>query len=281
MSVDVEDYFHVAALSEAISRDDWEHMDARVDQSTRRVLDVFDVAGTKATFFILGWVADRHPALVKEIHRRGHEIACHGYSHRLVYEQAPEEFRAETLRSKRLLEDLSGEAIDGYRAASYSITPKSRWALEILSEAGFQYDSSIFPVRHDLYGIPGAARFPHILKTDSGAELVEFPPTTARIGGQNVPAAGGGYFRLYPYALSRWLLRRVNEGEGQPAIFYLHPWEVDPDQPRFEVGWRSRFRHYNNLDKCEERLRRLLGDFRFAPAREVLSRLNLLARPAS
>ena len=281
MSVDVEDYFHVAALSEAISRDDWEHMNARVDHSTRHLLDMFDAAHTRATFFVLGWVADRHPLLVKEIHRRGHEIACHGYSHRLVYEQTPEEFRAETLRSKQMLEDLSGEAVDGYRAASYSITPKSRWALDILVEAGFHYDSSIFPVRHDLYGMPGAARFPHILTTDSGAELVEFPPTTARIGGQNVPAAGGGYFRLYPYVLSRWLLRRVNECEGQPAIFYLHPWEVDPGQPRFEVGWRSRFRHYNNLDKCEGRLRRLLGDFRFAPAREVLSGLNLLASPAS
>jgi polysaccharide deacetylase family protein (PEP-CTERM system associated) len=281
MSIDVEDYFHVAALSGAISRDDWDSMSARVDQSTRRLLEVFDTTGTRATFFVLGWVAERHPVLVREIHRRGHEIACHGYSHRMVYQQSPEEFRSETLRSKALLEHISGEAVTGYRAASYSITAKSRWALDILAEAGFRYDSSIFPVRHDLYGIPDAPRFPHVLTTDGGARLVEFPPTTAHIMGQNIPAAGGGYFRLYPYPLSRWLLRRVNAGEGQPAIFYLHPWEVDPDQPRVNAGWRSRFRHYNNLAKCESRLRRLLVDFRFAPAREVLSSLGLLDEPAS
>jgi polysaccharide deacetylase family protein (PEP-CTERM system associated) len=277
MSVDVEDYFHVAALSEAISRDDWEGMNARVVQSTRRLLEVFDAADTKATFFVLGWVADRHPELVKEIHRRGHEIACHGYSHRMVYDQAPEEFRAETLRSKGLLEDLTGEPVAGYRAASYSITPKSRWALDILVEAGFLYDSSIFPVRHDLYGMPDAPRFPHVLTTDNGAKLVEFPPSTARLLGQNLPAAGGGYFRLYPYALSRWLIQRVNRDEGQPVIFYLHPWEVDPEQPRVEAGWRSKFRHYNNLEKCEGRLRQLLGDFRFGTARDVLSSHGLLA----
>jgi polysaccharide deacetylase family protein (PEP-CTERM system associated) len=277
MSIDVEDYFHVAALSEAIAREDWDSMNARVDQSTRRLLEVFDTTGTRATFFVLGWVAERHPALVREIHRRGHEIACHGYSHRMVYQQSPEEFRSETLRSKALLEDISGEAVTGYRAASYSITAKSRWALDILVEAGFQYDSSIFPVRHDLYGVPDAPRFPHVLTTDNGGRLVEFPPTTARLLGQNIPAAGGGYFRLYPYALSRWLLQRVNDGDREPAIFYLHPWEVDPEQPRVDAGWRSRFRHYNNLAKCEGRLRRLLGDFQFAPAREVLAGLDLMS----
>ena len=281
MSVDVEDYFHVAALSGAISPSQWASTTSRVGNSTRRLLELFDATDTKATFFVLGWVADRHPELVREIQKGGHEVACHGYSHRLVYEQTPEEFRTETLRAKGLLEDLSGVAVDGYRAASYSITPRSRWALDVLVEAGFRYDSSIFPVHHDLYGMPGAPRFPHVLTTDSGAELVEFPPTTASIMGRNLPASGGGYFRLYPYALSRWLLRRVNEDDGQPAIFYLHPWEVDPDQPRVEVGWRSRFRHYNNLDKCEGRLQQLLGEFRFAPVREVLSGLNLLARPAS
>lgn len=281
MSVDVEDYFHVAALSEAIARNEWDGISSRVEQNTRRLLDVFGDAGTTATFFVLGWVADRFPGLVREIHDRGHEIACHGYSHRLVYEQTPKEFRAETLRSKALLENLSGEAVVGYRAASYSITAESQWALDILVEAGFRYDSSIFPVRHDLYGMPNAQRFPHVLTTKNGAELVEFPPTTARIFGQNLPAAGGGYFRLYPYVLSRWLLRRVNEVEGRPGIFYLHPWELDSEQPRVTVGWRSRFRHYNNLHKCEERLQKLLGEFRFAPVRDVLSGLNLLARPAS
>lgn len=276
MSVDVEDYFHVAALSEAIARDDWEQMNSRVDASTRRLLDVFDAGETKATFFTLGWVAERHPELVREIQRRGHEVACHGYSHRLVYQQAPEEFRQETLRSKGILEDITGAPVEGYRAASYSITGQSRWALDILVEAGFRYDSSIFPVRHDLYGMPGAQRFPHRLETESGASIIEFPPSTARVLGQNLPAAGGGYFRLYPYALSRWLMRRVNEGEDQPIVFYLHPWEVDPDQPRVDAGWKSRFRHYNNLDKCESRLRQLLGEFRFGTLREVLSRAQLL-----
>lgn len=276
MSVDVEDYFHVAALSEAISRDDWDSMNARVEQSTRRLLDVFADAGTRATFFTLGWVAERHPGLVRDIHAAGHEVACHGYSHKLVYQQSPAEFREETLRSKGLLEDLAGGPVAGYRAASYSITPKSRWALDILVEAGFAYDSSIFPVRHDLYGMPGAQRFPHVLETDGGATIVEFPPSTARVLGQNLPAAGGGYFRLYPYPLSRWLMRRVNDGEGQPTVFYLHPWEVDPDQPRVETGWKSRFRHYNNLDKCEARLRRLLGEFRFGTVRDVLGSRGLL-----
>ncbi|NGX17080.1 XrtA system polysaccharide deacetylase [Wenzhouxiangella sp. XN24] len=276
MSVDVEDYFHVAALSEAIARDDWESMNSRVDASTRRLLDVFDAADTKATFFTLGWVAERHPELVREIERRGHEVACHGYSHQLVYQQTPAEFREETLRSKQLLEDITGAAVIGYRAASYSITAKSRWALDILVEAGFAYDSSIFPVRHDLYGMPGAQRFPHVLETDAGASIVEFPPSTARVLGQNVPAAGGGYFRLYPYSLSRWLIRRINQDERQPTVFYLHPWEVDPDQPRVNASWRSRFRHYNNLDRCEERLRRLLNDFEMTTCIQVLKAQSMI-----
>jgi polysaccharide deacetylase family protein (PEP-CTERM system associated) len=280
MSVDVEDYFHVAALSEAISRDDWDSMNTRVDTNTRRLLDLFDRSRTSATFFVLGWVAERHPALVREIRARGHEIACHGFSHKLVYKQSPAEFREETRRSKAILEDLAGQPVEGYRAASYSITPQSLWALDILCEEGFIYDSSIFPVRHDLYGIPGAQRFPHMLRTPAGAEIAEFPPTTTRLFGQNLPAAGGGYFRLYPYALSRWLMRRVNEAEKQPTVFYLHPWEVDPDQPQIDVGWRSRFRHYNNLEKCEARLGRLLEDFRFNTVRQVLEGKALLKSAA-
>jgi polysaccharide deacetylase family protein (PEP-CTERM system associated) len=281
MSIDVEDYFHVAALAGSIPRETWDGMDARVGASTRRLLDLFDAAETRATFFTLGWVAERHPDLVREIHDRGHEVACHGYSHKLVYEQTPEEFREETLRSKGILEDLIGQPVEGYRAASYSITPKSRWALDILVEAGFAYDSSVFPVRHDLYGMPGAQRFPHVLKTDAGASLVEFPPSTAQVFGQSVPAAGGGYFRLYPYTVSRWLIRRVNNGEGKPAVFYLHPWEIDTEQPRIETNWRSRFRHYNNLDKCEDRLRRLLKDFHMTTCREVLSAQGLLPAKAA
>jgi len=280
MSVDVEDYFHVAALSEAISRDDWDSMNARVDANTRRLLDLFDRSRTSATFFVLGWVAERHPALVREIRDRGHEVACHGYSHKLVYQQSPAEFREETRKSKAILEDLTGQPVEGYRAASYSITPQSLWALDILCEEGFAYDSSIFPVRHDLYGMPGAERFPHMLRAPGGAEIAEFPPSTARLFGQNLPAAGGGYFRLYPYPLSRWLIRRVNEIEGQPTVFYLHPWEVDPDQPHVDVGWRSRFRHYNNLRKCEARLGQLLNDFRFTTVRHVLEEQGLLKSAA-
>jgi polysaccharide deacetylase family protein (PEP-CTERM system associated) len=278
MSVDVEDYFHVAALSEAIARDDWDSMNSRVDANTRRLLDLFDRSRTSATFFVLGWVAERHPALVREISDRGHEVACHGYSHKLVYQQSPAEFREETRRSKAILEDLAGQPVEGYRAASYSITPQSLWALDILCEEGFVYDSSIFPVRHDLYGMPGAQRFPHTLCAPGGAQIAEFPPSTARLLGQNLPAAGGGYFRLYPYALSRWLIRRVNETERQPTVFYLHPWEVDPDQPQVEVGWRSRFRHYNNLGKCEARLGRLLGDFRFGTLKSVLENEGLIRK---
>lgn len=281
MSVDVEDYFHVAALAGAISRDDWGSMPRRVEANTRRLLDAFDAAGVRATFFVLGWVAEQEPGLVRAIHERGHEVGCHGFSHRLIYEQSAGEFRGETLRAKRLLEDLTGAPVAGYRAASYSITRRSLWALDVLVEAGFEYDSSIFPVRHDLYGIADAPRFPHRLKAPSGGELAEFPPTTARLLGQNLPAAGGGYFRLYPYALSRWLLRRVNQLEGEPAVFYLHPWEVDPQQPRVTVGWRSRFRHYNNLDRCEARLLRLLADFPMTTCREVLAVKGLLSPLAS
>jgi len=277
MSVDVEDYFHVAALSEAISRNDWSSMNARVEANTRRLLDLFDRSRTNATFFVLGWVAERHPALVREIRDRGHEVACHGFSHQLVYQQTPAEFREETRKSKVILEDLTGQPVEGYRAASYSITPQSLWALDILCEEGFVYDSSIFPVRHDLYGMPGAERFPHMLRAPNGAEIAEFPPSTARLFGQNLPAAGGGYFRLYPYPLSRWLIRRVNEIEGQPTVFYLHPWEVDPDQPQVDVGWRSKFRHYNNLGKCEARLGRLLQDFRFGTVKSVLESKGLIA----
>jgi polysaccharide deacetylase family protein (PEP-CTERM system associated) len=278
ISVDVEDYFQVAALAEAISREEWGGIPSRVESSTTLLLDVFDEADVKATFFTLGWIAERHPGLVREIHRRGHEIACHGYSHRLIYDQDPKEFRDETQRAKAVLEELTGEAVAGYRAASYSITTKSLWALDVLVEAGFVYDSSIFPVRHDIYGVPGAERFPHVLRTRTGASLIEFPPSTVRVFGQNVPAPGGGYFRFYPYAVSRWLIGRVNSVERQPAVFYLHPWEVDTGQPRVSASLRSRFRHYLNLHKCESRLRRLLRDFRFGPVREVLRQHGLMGR---
>ncbi len=271
LTVDVEDYFQVAALSESIRPEDWNQHELRVEQNTHRLLDMFDTAGVKATFFVLGWVAEAVPGLVREICARGHEVASHGYSHQLVYEQTPEVFRQETVRSKAILEDQAQRPIIGYRAASYSITKESLWALDILAEQGFVWDSSIFPVKHDRYGIPGAERWPHRLETPSGHELIEFPLTTLKIGPLNLPIAGGGYFRLYPYAFSRAGLARVNRADEQPFIFYLHPWELDPGQPRIKASWKSRFRHYNNLDKCEGRLKQLLEDFEFDTVGNILT----------
>jgi polysaccharide deacetylase family protein (PEP-CTERM system associated) len=238
------------------------------------IFEQFDVRGT---FFVLGWVAERHPQLVRDIAARGHEIACHGFSHRLVYEQSPEEFYEETLRSKNLLEDITGSAVLGYRAASYSIVRESLWALDILVELGFVYDSSIFPVHHDRYGIPDAERAPHRMSTPNGKFIVEWPLATATILGFRLPVAGGGYFRLLPYWLSRWGLASINRRELRPFIFYLHPWEIDPGQPRVAASSLSRFRHYTNLGKCEERLRRLLGEFRFGTARDGLVEIGLLS----
>jgi polysaccharide deacetylase family protein (PEP-CTERM system associated) len=259
MTVDVEDYFHVSAFADALDRNNWPKFESRVERNTHRLLDLFDEHRTRITFFVLGWVAERYPALIRELQRRGHEVACHGLTHELVYRQTPAVFREETLRSKNLLEDLTGTPVRGYRAASYSITRESLWALDILEELGFVYDSSIFPINHDLYGIPGAPRHPH--KVGSG-RLLEVPLTTVSIVGQRLPCAGGGYFRLLPYALFSWSLRRVN-AEGMPAVFYLHPWEIDPGQPRIKASLKSRFRHYTNLARTEGRLRTLLSEFRW------------------
>lgn len=275
LTVDVEDYFHVSAFADAIDRKDWDGHPLRVAGNTRRLLDLFESREIRATFFVLGWVAQRVPQLVQEIATRGHEVACHGYSHQLVYNQSPELFRRETQDSKRLLEDITGLPVRGYRAASYSITEQSRWALDMLAEAGFTYDSSIFPVRHDRYGMPGTPEHPYRLTTGNGSALIEFPLSTARILGYRLPIAGGGYFRLYPYMVTRTGLRQINR-RSEPFIFYLHPWEIDPQQPRVSAGWLSRFRHYNNLSKCEGRLQRLLDDFSFGTTWDVLSGLGLV-----
>ena len=275
LTVDVEDYFQVSAFAKSVNQNDWDKHPLRVEKNTRHLMDMFDEARVKATFFVLGWVADRHRGLIKEIAERGHEVACHGYSHQLIYQQTQKVFREETIRSKELLEDISQMPVRGYRAASYSITRDSLWALDILAEAGFEYDSSIFPIRHDRYGIPDAKDVPHILRTPGGHSLIEFPLSTAKIFNHKLPVAGGGYFRLYPYALTKAGLRQINRRQ-QPFIFYLHPWEIDPDQPRIEASWFSRFRHYNNLDKCESRLRHLLSDFEFGTARDVLKTLGLI-----
>ena len=276
MSVDVEDYFHVAALAKVIAAAQWDCIPPRVEANTLRLLDLFEEAEVTATFFVLGWVGERFPRLVTEIHRRGHEVSSHGFSHRLIYEQTQREFKRETVRSKSLLEDLIGAPVLGYRAASYSITSRSLWALDMIAEAGFRYDSSIVPARHDLYGVPDAKRLPHRLVTQDGFDLVEFPPTVYSVAGFQFPVGGGGYFRLYPYPLTRFFLNRVNKRLKSPFIFYLHPWEIDPGQPRVEAGFRSQFRHYLNLEKTESRVRRLLGDFRFTTVRSVLQGLQLL-----
>lgn len=276
MTVDVEDYYHVAAFGQVIRPDEWDQWPSRVEANTDRLLQLFDDAGIHITFFILGWVAERYPELVKRIHQQGHEIASHGFSHQLIYRQTPEVFRQETARSKQILEELTGEAILGYRAASYSITRKSLWALEILSELGFTWDSSIFPTRHDNYGIPGSPEEPYRLITESGKTLTEFPLTTAKVFGQAIPAAGGGYFRQYPYVLSRWLFDRASLNQTMPRIFYLHPWEIDPEQPRVpNASWFSNFRHYTNLDRCLPRLERMIQDFKFGTISQSLGSMSI------
>ncbi len=272
LTVDVEDYFHVSAFAKDISINDWDGIPTRVEANTHRLLQLFAEKKVRGTFFVLGWVAERYPNLVREICDQGHELACHGMTHQLVYGQEPEVFREETLRSKKLLEDVSGVAVNGYRAASYSITQQSLWAIDTLIEAGFTYDSSIFPVRHDRYGIASAPKRPFTLRNSSGASIVEFPLSVAQIGPVRLPVAGGGYFRIFPYWLSRFGLRSVNRSDQTPFIFYLHPWEVDPDQPRIQSSWLSEFRHYRNLDKCEARLADLLGRFEFSTVQNVLDR---------
>lgn len=280
LTIDVEDYFQVAALAEAVKPEDWSTMEYRVEHNTDRILELLDQKGIKGTFFTLGWVANKSPALVRRIHEAGHEIASHGYSHQLVYNQKPEVFVEETRKSKKLLEDITGTAVTGYRAASYSITAQSRWALDVLCEEGFTWDSSIFPVHHDRYGMPGTPHEPYLLKAPNGGVLREFPLSTCPIGNYRLPIAGGGYFRLYPYWLSRWGLGRINRA-GQPFIFYLHPWEVDPEQPRLKVSAISRFRHYNNLNRCLSRLENLLDDFSFGTVDEVLSLVDIPSEPVA
>lgn len=279
LSIDVEDYYQVAAFSRHVDYEDWDAWNAgqaRVVANTLRILDLFDEYEVKATFFVLGWVAERYPQLVGEIERRGHEIGCHGYSHRLIYRQTREVFRQETLRAMGLLQDLAQTPVEGYRAASFSICRRSEWALDILHEAGFKYDSSIFPIRHDVYGMPEAPRVPYKINTRRGGQLVEFPMTTHKVMGWRMPVSGGGYFRLYPYSLTRCLLEATNRRDKVPFMFYLHPWEIDPDQPRIPAGLLSRFRHYNNLGRCRSRLKKLLGDFSFSTVRDVLRRQALL-----
>jgi polysaccharide deacetylase family protein (PEP-CTERM system associated) len=269
MTVDVEDYFHVSVFDGIVPRSQWDQLESRVCRNTDRLLDLLAEHGVRATFFVLGWVAERHPALVARIAAAGHEVASHGYGHRLVYDQTPSAFRDDVRRAKALLEQASGMAVNGYRAPSYSIVPRSLWALDVLIEEGHTYDASIFPIRHDRYGIPVSARHPYVIDRPNG-RLIEVPASTAQAAGTNLPIAGGGYFRLLPYGWTRWGIQRVNDIERRPVIFYLHPWEIDPDQPRLHAGLLSRVRHYRNLDQTETRLRQLLQDFAWGSLRSIL-----------
>lgn len=260
MSVDVEDFFQVQAFAGVVKRDDWSGFQTRVVQNTERVLDVFARANTKATFFSLGWVAERYPALIRRIVAEGHELGSHGWAHHLVGDQTPEAFRDDIRRTKQTLEDISGQVVNGYRAATFSIGRRTLWALDILADEGYLYSSSIFPVNHDLYGMPEAPKGPFLPRPGSSFE--EYPMSTIDVMGRTLPCSGGGYFRLSPYALFRWAVKRLNEQDQRACIFYFHPWEVDPDQPRVAgLSAKAKFRHYLNLNRMEARLTRLLADF--------------------
>ncbi len=269
MSVDVEDYFQVSAFRPYIRPDDWGRLPQRLERNVQRVLEIFAAEQVRATFFWLGWAAERFPALVRTVANAGHEIASHGWSHVRVHEQAPEAFRADVVRTRQLLEDLCGRAVVGYRAASFSIDARNLWALDALHEAGYRYSSSINPISHDHYGMREAPRFSF---RAPGQAIAEIPITSVEVAGLRLPCGGGGYFRLLPYAWSRWALRRVVGVERQPAVFYFHPWEVDPGQPRVAgIDRRTRFRHYVNLDRFEAKLVRLCRDFRWAPMAEAFA----------
>lgn len=274
LTIDVEDYFHVTAFERHVKPEEWDSYPLRVSDNTLRILDMLDEFALRATFFVLGWVAERLPGLVAEIQRRGHEIACHGYAHQLVYRLTPEEFRADISKAKNILENICGVQVNGYRAPSYSIMTRSLWALDILVEEGFSYDSSIFPITHDIYGIPGGKRFPHKIATHSGS-IQEFPISTynLKLGDWHaqLPIAGGGYLRLIPAALVGRAIRSINTNEKQPVIVYFHPWEIDPQQPRIKAGLKSCFRHYLNLERMELKIRHLLENFRFSSAQDILS----------
>jgi polysaccharide deacetylase family protein (PEP-CTERM system associated) len=277
LTVDVEDYFQVSALARHIARADWARIPCRVERNVETILSLFAESGARATFFTLGWIAERYPGLVKRIVAQGHELASHGYGHLRIHEQTPAEFTHDIGRAKALLEDLSGTEVKGYRAPSFSIGPRTPWAFERIAQAGYRYSSSVYPVRHDLYGMPDAPRFAYRPRAD----LLEIPVTTAAVLNRNLPAGGGGYFRLLPYAVSRALIRRVNEVDRRSAIFYFHPWEIDPAQPRVPgTGVKTRFRHYVNLRRTEPRLRRLLRDFRWRRMDEIFLAPEAAGTPA-
>lgn len=272
LTIDVEDYFQVSAFAPYIARADWDRRECRVERNVDRILAMLDEHDIEATFFTLGWIAQRYPQLVRRIADEGHEVASHGYAHERASDLSREAFRADVERAKQVLEDLCGTEVAGYRAPSFSIGPGNLWALDSLARVGYRYSSSIYPIRHDHYGMPDAPRFAH----QAAGGLVEIPITTLRLFNRNFPSSGGGYFRLLPYALSRWMLRQVNAVDGEPAVFYFHPWEIDTGQPRIAgIDRKTRFRHYLNIHRMESRLQSLLGDFKWGR----MDRL-FLGRPA-
>jgi len=272
LTFDVEEHFQVNAFDSAERRESWASDASRVERNTDKLLELLERHRYRATFFVLGWVAERHAQLIERIAKAGHEVASHGYGHELVTKLSPDQFREDVRKAKKILEDVIGAPVTGYRAPSFTIMPATRYALEVLVQEGYQWDSSVVPVMHDVYGWPGADPHLHRIDTPSGS-LWELPPSTAGVLGARLAVGGGGHFRLYPYPVVRALLRRI-EAKGRPVVFYLHPWELDPEQPRMEGGLLSRFRHYRNLDKVEGRLERLFDDFRFASVREVLPALT-------
>ncbi len=269
LTVDVEDYYHVQAFANVVGSEQWDQFPRRVETNTLRILELFNQYKVRATFFVLGWVAERCPDLVRKIVSAGHEIGCHGYNHQMIGHEDENTFREDVKRAKGILENVCAVSVQCYRAPSYSVTNRTLWALDVVQSEGFEYDSSIFPIVHDKYGIPNAPRFPYFHNLTDCRRILEFPPSTLSISGINVPIAGGGYFRLLPYRATAWALRRINEREHQPIMFYLHPWEIDPAQPRIDAPWISRFRHYHNLQSTEKKLCRLLEEFSWAPMTEV------------
>jgi polysaccharide deacetylase family protein (PEP-CTERM system associated) len=267
LSVDVEDYFQVEAFSAQVNRADWDRWPSRVVANTRKALALCEECGVKGTFFMLGWVADKFPALAREIDAAGHELACHSFWHRLVYSLTPETFREDLRQSRTAIEQAAGVKVTGYRAPSWSITPKSLWALDILAEEGFLYDSSVFPIRHDIYGMPDAQRCPYIIQTPSGP-LAEYPPSTVELWGNRIPTAGGGYLRLFPFRYTEWSIRRLEREASPMVVVYFHPWELDTEQPRIATRFKSRVRHYTNLHRMEPRLRQLMQRHPFEAFRE-------------
>jgi polysaccharide deacetylase family protein (PEP-CTERM system associated) len=278
LTIDVEEYYHGLEFEAAVGPEGRTQLPSRVEESVDRVLRVLATARTGGTFFVLGCVAREHPAMVRRIAAAGHEVACHGDAHELVTRQTPAEFRDDVRRARRSLEDLVGEAVVGYRAPNYSITDRTPWAFDILRDEGFRYDSSVYPIYHDRYGFPGAPRFPHLLRDGDGGALWEFPLATVRVFGVNLPIGGGGIFRLFPYHVFRAGIRRVNRRDGQGIVFYFHPWELDPGQPRPPMPLTHRFRHYARLHRAEAKVARLLRDIPFASIRDVMAPL-LTAAP--